>query len=72
MFKFEIFMEKRLMNKKYIKYMLIIFALNFIIIHSICLAQDNKIKIDKLITQYAESGDIHGTVLVAEAGTVIY
>jgi CubicO group peptidase (beta-lactamase class C family) len=46
--------------------------LYLIIFQGISFAQDKTIKLDKLITGYAESGYIHGAVLVAENGNVIY
>ena len=60
------------MNKKYIIWLIRIFTLNFIIFQSISFAQDKSLHIDKLVTGYVESGDIHGTILVAESGNIIY
>ena len=36
------------------------------------IAQDKTAKIDKFVHQYAASGCLNGTVLVAEKGSVIY
>jgi len=43
-----------------------------IMIQVLCFAQDKAAKIDTIVSRYAESKDIHGTVLVAEKGTVVY
>lgn len=60
------------MNKQYTKCLHIILVLNLIAIQTICFAQDKAAKIDEIVVRYVESGDIHGTVLVAEKGTVLY
>ncbi|UCE07527.1 MAG: beta-lactamase family protein [bacterium] len=41
-------------------------------VQTLCFAQDKAAKIDEIVIQYVESRDIHGTVLVAEKGTVLY
>lgn len=46
--------------------------LNVIMIQTLCFAQDKAEIIDAIVTRYAESGAIHGIVLVAEKGTVLY
>ena len=60
------------MNKQYKKCLYLTVVLNLTMIQTICFAQDKAVKIDEIVVQYAESGDIHGTVLIAENGTVIY
>ncbi|NIN36534.1 MAG: serine hydrolase, partial [Gammaproteobacteria bacterium] len=60
------------MNKQYAKNLFTTVVLNFIMILNICFAQDRAAKINEIVIRYAESRDIHGTVLVAEKGTVLY
>ena len=60
------------MKKGYTKGLFAVGVLNFIIIQTICHAQDTIARIDEIVTQYVESGDIHGTVLVAENGNILY
>ncbi|MFC1683315.1 serine hydrolase domain-containing protein [Candidatus Zixiibacteriota bacterium] len=60
------------MNKKYVIGLFAIAILNLIIVQTVCFAQDRAVKIDQIIDRYVESGDIHGTVLVAEKGAVLY
>jgi CubicO group peptidase (beta-lactamase class C family) len=60
------------MNMKYPKGLFATAVLNLIITQTICVAQDRALGIDRIVTRYAESGDIHGTVLVAERGIVLY
>jgi len=48
------------------------FILNIAVCLSCCWSQDIKANIDNIISRYAESGDIHGSVLVAEKGEVLY
>ncbi len=62
----------RLMNKQFAKYIFTAVVLNFIMIQTLCFAQDKAIIIDEIVIRYAESRDIHGTVLVAEKGIVLY
>ena len=51
---------------------LLLSLLLYIIIGGLCFAQDKNAKIDQLVTAYIDSGDIHGVVLVAEKGEIIY
>ena len=60
------------MNIQCTKCLSIIVGLIFFITQSKCFAQDKAAKIDEIITRYVELGDIHGTVLVAENGNVLY
>jgi CubicO group peptidase (beta-lactamase class C family) len=59
-------------RKKYTTGLCAAAVLSFIIIQTTCFAQDRIQKIDEIVTRYVESGDIHGTVLVAEKGAVLY
>ncbi|MFC1484006.1 serine hydrolase domain-containing protein [Candidatus Neomarinimicrobiota bacterium] len=47
-------------------------ALSLILLQSVCLAGGKAERIEAIVAAYVESGDIHGTVLVAERGTVLY
>ena len=60
------------MNKQSMKYLFAFVIMHVIMTHALCFAQDKASKIDAIVTRYAESNDIHGTVLVAEKGTVLY
>jgi CubicO group peptidase (beta-lactamase class C family) len=46
--------------------------LSLIIFQSICFAQDINKKLDKTITNYANSGHLNGVILVADNGNIIY
>jgi len=59
-------------NKKYPSLFAAAVALNFIVSQPVCFAQDRAVSIDEIVARYAESGDIHGTVLVAVRGIVLY
>lgn len=62
----------RLMKQGYAKCLFAAVVLSFIMIQTICFAQDKAHTIDDIIIRYVESRDIHGTVLVAEKGSVLY
>jgi len=46
--------------------------LSIVMLQSFCFAGDTNKKIDKLITNYAESGHLNGVVLVADHGKIVY
>lgn len=59
-------------TKQFAKVLFITAALNLVVIQTVSFAQDKAANIDEIVIRYAESGDIHGTVLVAEKGAVLY
>jgi CubicO group peptidase (beta-lactamase class C family) len=65
-------MEGGLMRKSCLKGLLLPVILIFILSQTACRAGDQAAIIDDIVAQYVESGDIHGSVLVAEQGTVLY
>jgi CubicO group peptidase (beta-lactamase class C family) len=64
--------EMRRITGQFAKCLFIIAVLNFIAIQTVSFAQDRAANIDDIVIRYAKSGDIHGTVLVAEKGAVLY
>ena len=60
------------MDKQYMKSLIIIIISNITLFSTVCFAQDKSAKIDEIVMRYVQSGDIHGTVLVAEKNIVLY
>jgi CubicO group peptidase (beta-lactamase class C family) len=60
------------MNIQSVKYLFAFVVMHVIMTRALCFAQDKAAKIDAIVSRYAESKEIYGTVLVAEKGTVLY
>jgi CubicO group peptidase (beta-lactamase class C family) len=60
------------MYKSYLKGMYLPVVLIFFLSQTACQAGDKAVIINDIVAAYVESGDIHGNVLVAKQGTVLY
>ena len=60
------------MLKKYRNSFLNLAVLNVFMFQILCSSQEITTQIEDIVIKYVRSGDIHGTVLVAEKGTVLY
>lgn len=60
------------MRKSHWKGIFLLTSLSFILLHSACQGAGKAARIDEIVSAYVESGDIHGSVLVAEQGKMLY